>query len=506
METFGRKTLYSSVDEKDLTANSIADILTNVLEYHDFNRQESVYLRDYYIGKQDIRFKVKQTRVEINNKTVENWAYAITEFVKSFLLSEPIQYVQSTDGATEEIVNLNKYMAYENKNFKDSDLIEDIVLTGRGYRYISPDEPDEEDEAPFEIENIKPENCEVVYYSGIGHKQLFAFVETKMLRRVTEVSDISDEEVITWKTYSLYTVYTKNRVYKYSNENGRIEYLPPKREEDEILFPEGHRIIEYYFNKSRLSIIEVVKPLLDKINQLESLDMDDMEQFVNALMIFKNANITEETIEQGKILGALLLKSDTNQPADVALLQGRLQATDTQTFYSRLLSAMLAIIAMPFANDNGTYGDTGVARMTGQGWTMADQRSNTLISAFIMSEREILKYVLKICKNGKDSLVKNLKASEIEIRFRINKNANILEKTQALLNMKTAQISPNIAIPTCKIFSDDQNAILESANFYGDGFWKEGEASTSEPSKDIQEQNNDIEDTKEVDKQKNQVQ
>ena len=502
VETYGRKTLYSSLEESELNANSILGVLKDVLAYHDTNRAESLYLRDYYIGKQDIRYKVKQTREEINNKTTENWTYAIVEFVKSFLLSEPIQYVQSTDGATEEIVQLNKYMAYENKAFKDSDLIEDIVLTGRAYRYIAPDIVGDEDEAPFELENIKPENCEVVYYSGIGHKQLFAFVETKMMKQVTEVVELTEEEVVSWKTYSTYTVYTRNRAYKYTTENGDLEYIAPQSEKDEVLYPEGHRIKEYYFNKSRFSLIEAVKPLLDKINQLESLDMDDMEQFVNAIMVFKNANITEETIRQGKELGALLLKSDANQQADVALLQGRLQASDTKMFYERLLSAVLAIIAMPFANDNGTYGDTGVARMTGQGWTMADQRANTLIAAIVMSEREILKYVLKICKNKSDSGIKKLKASDIEVRFRINKNANILEKTQALLNMKMAQISPDVAIPTCKIFSDDQNAIVESSKFYGENFWKAEEKATGQPDKDIKKQNNDIQDTKETTKQK----
>ena len=203
METYGRKTLYSSLEESELNAVSILGVLRDVLEYHDINKTESLYLRDYYIGKQDIRYKIKQTREEINNKTTENWTYAIVEFVKSFLLSEPIQYVQNTDGATKEIVQLNKYMAYENKSFKDSDLIEDIVLTGRAYRYIAPDKPLDEDEAPFEIENIKPENCEIVYYSGIGHKQLFAFVETKMMKQVTEVSELTDEEIVTWKTYSV---------------------------------------------------------------------------------------------------------------------------------------------------------------------------------------------------------------------------------------------------------------------------------------------------------------
>lgn len=506
METYGRKTLYTSLEENELNASSILGILPNLIVLHDQNKAESMYLRDYYIGKQDIRYKVKYTREEINNKTTENWAFCITEFVKSFILNEPIQYVQRRDGASEELTTLNSYMAYENKAYKDSDLVEDIVLTGRGFRYIAPDPKGEEDEAPFEIENIKSEDCEVVYYSGIGHKQLFAFVETKMIKqqlKESKLTQLDDEDEYEWVTYSIYTVYTKNKVYKYTTENGVLEYVKPSELESEDIFPVGHRIYEYYFNKSRFSLIEAIKPLLDKINQLESLDMDDMEQFVNALMVFKNANITEETIAQGKELGALLLKSDTNMPADVELLQGRLQASDTQVFYDRILSAMLSIIAMPFANDNGTYGDTGVARMTGQGWTMADQRSNTLVTSYKMSERELLKYALRICKELNKG-ISTLKATDIEIRFRINKNANILEKTQALLNLKQAQIAPAVAIPTCKIFNDEQNAITESENFYGDTFWQ-GQTDKGNPNQDIQKQNNDIQDTKEVDKQKNQI-
>ena len=156
---------------------------------------------------------------------------------------------------------------------------------------------------------------------------------------------------------------------------------------------------------------------------------------------------------------------------------------------------------MPFANDNGTYGDTGVARMAGQGWTMADQRANPLIASLIRSEKEVLKYVLRICKE-KGGSIKSLKASDIEIRFRINKNANILEKTQALMNMKQAQIAPSVAIPTCKLFNDDQNAIKQSEQYYGaDSFWKMPEFNAN-PNQEVEEQNNKIQDAKETDKQK----
>ena len=54
METYGRKTLYSSLEEKDLNATSILEALQSVLELHELNQTDSIYLRDYYIGKYEV--------------------------------------------------------------------------------------------------------------------------------------------------------------------------------------------------------------------------------------------------------------------------------------------------------------------------------------------------------------------------------------------------------------------------------------------------------------------
>ena len=280
MNTYGRKTLFCSLEEDELNEKNILKALETLIPLHESNKAATKYLKGYYRGEQDIYLKVKHTREEINNITVENWAYAITEFMKSFILNEPIQYVQLNDESSEELSALNKYLAYENKDHKDIELLEDIVLCGRGYRYVAPDGITEDDETPFELYNIDAEHCEVVYHSGIEKKQLFAFVETPMQKVVTKVVDGKSEKE--YEEYYIYTVYTKNRVYKFTSESKNLRYLD-KNIEKSVLYPEGHRIIEYYFNRDRFSIIEVVKPLLDKINLLESLDMDDMEQFVNSL-------------------------------------------------------------------------------------------------------------------------------------------------------------------------------------------------------------------------------
>ena len=56
-------------------------------------------------------------------------------------------------------------------------------------------------------------------------------------------------------------------------------------------------IIEYPGNNARLGSFEIVLPLLDAINNVESNRMDGMEQLVQAFIKFINCDITKEEYE-----------------------------------------------------------------------------------------------------------------------------------------------------------------------------------------------------------------
>ena len=102
-------------------ANKVIDVVTNSFDIHLQNKKESQYLIDYIKGIQDIRFKEKYTRTDINHTSVENWAYAFVDWKKTYLLGKPIQYAPLGDSSTKEIKVLNKYTYYENKNKKNMD-------------------------------------------------------------------------------------------------------------------------------------------------------------------------------------------------------------------------------------------------------------------------------------------------------------------------------------------------------------------------------------------------
>ena len=494
MKTMGRTTITANYTEKELlgenTEAKVLDILQNSISIHEQNKAESQYLIDYLYGDQDIKNKVKLTRCEINNKGVENWAWAFQDWKKAFLLGKPIQYAPLDDVANEEISMLNKYNTYEDKDQKDQDLYEDIYTVGRAFRYENATPVTEDDEAPFEILNLDVLNTEVVYSSSINHEQLLTFVETDKQYITQNLNPETGEYEPQTHYYKEYTVYTRNMWYLISNKTNNLEIIEKKP-----IIHNIHLITEYYFNRKRMSFLEIGKDIFDDLNNVENLDLDDIQGFVNSIMVFTNAEVNEKGMEAIKKYGAVSIKSTDQKKASVELLQSRLKSLDTQIYYLRKLSALHSILSVPQATQNGeiSNAETGKAVLTGQGFTSSSVRVENEEKAFKKCDRNALKVLLKICRNASDSKIKNLKVSDIEIKFSRDLSENLLVKTQALINLATAQIPPEIRNAVIGLFSDPVAVTRMQTEFIKEQ--QELQLELEKKQNDVNEQNNKLEDT-----------
>ena len=460
MKVNGRTTLYANYTEEEFLSGSVTDQANRVIKIlkdikfsgiHEQNYQDSKYLIDYVYGDQDIKFKEKKTRTDINNKSVENWAYAIVDWKKTYLLGKPVQYAPINDVSNDEITQLNDYMKYENKTQLDKELWEDVIITGRGFRFNGATKVNDEDEAPFEIVNLDPWNTEVIYSSGINKEQLCAFINTQMVDYVENFNQLTGENEINEVPYDEYTVYSRNYCFVIDNRTTDWELISVKP-----LFAREHQVTEYYINRERVGLIEIGKDILDDINYIENLDLDDIEQNVNAIMVFTNAEVDKDDLDGIIEYGAVSIKSTDQMKASVEILQSRLKSLDTQIFYLRKLQALHDILAVPQAQNNGNVsgGETGKAFLTGQGFTSASVRVEGEELSFKACDRKSLKTLIKICKNSSASIIKNLKVSDIEIKLNRDLSDGMLVKAQTLLTLASANIPPQIRNQVVNLFSD----------------------------------------------------
>lgn len=446
MYLFGRKIIYADYKEEDINANTIAKILNDVFSLHLQNSNEIDYLEKYYKGYQPIFSKEKEIRPTINNIVVENNAYFVTEFKKSYVFGEPIQYVQRGDVANEEVSTLNSYMLAEGKYTKDTMLAESLYISGIGHRLILPEDTED---SPFYIENLDSKKTFCVYSSFLPHKKLFA---------CTYAMGVKDRTIRG-------SIYTKNSYYTFTSGGIGQAF--------DVVFKQNHimgiiPIFEYYLNQSRLGIIEVILSILNALNRISSNDLDGLEQFVQSILVFINNDIDAETYQQILDMGAVKLNTtDPSRPADVKQLTNTLEHANTKVLHDRLFNTALNIVGIPKNSDKASGGDTGQARLLGEGWTMADERAKQDEAMFKECAKEELRLILRICKLSPKSNINTLTLKDVEQKFTRNKSDNFLVKSQGLMNQIQSGVSPDVAMTTSGLYSDTNEAFNKSMEFYG---------------------------------------
>ena len=435
----GRRVIYT--DETEVTIDNVVMILRKALPYHWKNRSEIEYLWNYYKGRQEILNRVKQVRPEICNKIVENRANEIVSFKSGYLMGEPLQYVSRGNGEdlADAINQLNEYVFAEEKPAKDKELADWFHICGTSFRMALPDEEGEEDDSPFEIFTLDPRNTFVVYNNGLGNKPVLG------------VKYVTDEKgVVHYSCYSRY-------FYFEIIESKVVEYAPHILGEIPI--------IEYPLNLARIGAFELVIPLLDAINLTDSNRMDGVEQFIQALMLFHNVDISSEDFKALREEGAIKFKDiDPQLKAEVSYLINSLNQGETQTLVDHMYQTVLTICGMPSISDGSTSdsSNNGAVIMR-NGWQSAEARAKDSELMFKKSERLFLKLILNMCHVLVDM---KLKVHNIEIRFTRRNYENILQKAQVLdLMLKNGKVHPRLAYEHCGLFVDPDLAYTMSQEY-----------------------------------------
>lgn len=431
MELYGRTVIYTS--EESITRDNLLDVLSDAIPTFEQNAEETQTLYDYYRGKQGIYERVKDIRPEICNRIVENRANEIVSFKTGYLMGEPVQYVSRGDKVVEELNILNEYMHEESKAAKDKELADWFHISGTSYRMIQPDRRKGEDESPFEIYTLDPRSTFVVYSSGLGHERLMGVIVVKVNKKTR------------------YCCYTAKRYYEVE-DNTIITDKPNGIGEVQI--------IEYPANMARLGAFEIVIDLIDAMNSLASDRLDGVDQFIQALMVFKGVDITSEDFAQLRKEGALKVPPD----GDVKYLIQELNQGQTQTLVDYTYQTMLDICGMPNRNGGSSTSDTGAAVIMRDGWSAAEARAKDTEMMFRQSEKEFIGLAIKIANQFRNL---SLKSNQIDIRFTRRNYENIQMKAQVLTEMlNNDMIDPKLAFEHCGMFPDAEVAYLQSMAYY----------------------------------------
>lgn len=436
MLTHGRTPVLTNVTE--ITDANILKVLNSTVSVFEQNSRESDMLYDYYRGKQPIIYREKTERPEICNIVVENRAYEIVTFKTGRFLYKDIQYTNRSEENVEEVNALNRAMYAEGKAGKDRELADWFHIAGHSYRLVAT-----ASDAPFHIYSVDPRRAFVVYADTVEKKPLLGVYKTVYK---------GDDDLM----HTIYTAYTDK--YVYTIENDTFTKVPHTLGDVPL--------VEYPANFARLGCFEVVLSLLNAINTAQSNRLDGVEQFIQALLVFKGLDMKNGDIADLRREGAICLPQGT----DMDYLTKELNQAQTQTLVDDLYQAILTICGMPNRNGKSSTSDNKGAVVLRDGWSAAATAVKETKQYFEASERRMLTMALRAFNTYRNAILddrKDLTIEDIDIHFDEGEYENTLEKAQVLqMLLNNDWVHPRNAYEFSNITSDPEAAYLAGKAYH----------------------------------------
>ena len=454
-----------------LNKDNVHLAVNEAMEVHVDNAREIEYLLNYYEGEQTILNRVKDVREDVNNKLVLNYANSFTRDIVGYTFGKPMQYVAegNDEKIKEDVKTICETIRMAGKSKSDQIKAMNASICGISHRGVFKNKYDnDDDESSIIYADLDSRTTFVALSNQLGEEPVFA-VTYKDVR-----TDKKDE----WKR--IFTVYTKDEIYMYDvptvnhiiganltsgtviSKDNLVSGFPISNPINEV------PIVECLNNNFRMGHWETAISVIDALNKLASDSVNDVEQFVNSILVAVNAEFSEEDMKNVRENKYAEIKSPQGLNADLKYISNQLDGASVEQLRQYLEDSLRVIVGIPDRKGRGGGGgDTGDAVKLRDGWSDIETVAQTTEMFNKDSERKELKIILKILK----SLKKVNKASmiNIDIKYPRNKTDNLSTKTQAMATLHNMRILAPQDILEVGDITTDIDEVIER----GKQYWQE---------------------------------
>lgn len=387
------------------------------------NREDCKKLIAYYRGEQDILKRIDLDRSSDVHTTV-NFAHAISRKLSAYTYSEGVQYVAVDRDNREPVKIINDMMKRANKLTISKEVQDYQSICGTAFMSVLGNTI-EDNGVPFELRFISPEDAFVVYSVFNPNVPVYSCV----------VTDIK----VNGKTTTLYQIHTKNERYVY--ECASPSTLTAKKVK--LVSKASHilgsvPVVEFPNNAFRLGDFEVAIPIQDAINSMTSDWVYNIQSIATSYLCLFGVDLeddgnSDDTLKAMKDNRIMVFSGVPGVNQDAKFIYAQIDGNSISALKNYLQSAINIIAGVPDRDSGEAGSDTGVAAelRTGQG----DQEivAKTKAAYAVRAERQVLDIVLQ-CLSPK-YVPNELRSSDIDIEITRVNRADMLTKTQSMLNL-----------------------------------------------------------------------
>lgn len=261
-------------DDWDETSPDLS-LVAKLITRHISDAMRYTTLEDYYAGQHAILGRHRGEGAP-NNRIAVNWAKYITDTATGYFLANPITYTSSTG---EDISPL--LLAYDRAHTDDTDADNAFELSrnGSAYEYVYA----AEGEADLSSRNLCARNTFVVTDTSIDERELFGVYYRTIQNSKTDQPEYAA------------TICTANYIYdvRITRDGTPISKAGDPRPHYMGEVP----IIAYSNNHDGMGDYEQLIPLIDAYNTLMSDRVNDVQDYVDAILIVYGTLLADEPEE-----------------------------------------------------------------------------------------------------------------------------------------------------------------------------------------------------------------
>ena len=419
------------IKPNELTIEAVEPYLDSVFSQFEKNANEIRRYYDMYCLNHMIVSKVRaHNDTDINNIVLVPDLKAMVDWKTGYTVGNPIKYAQNESSNTDDISQINKYRRNVVQRSIDKEVTKWAYATGVGYYFIEPrsDTFDVLTEAPYEEYQRDSDTCTKVYSAFGGNKPLFDML-------YTTYETINKDKLK--ETVRVLDIYLPAVLYTYEKRTGMPRWTLVSAESRGISKPLP--LVEKRPNTDGIGIVAMGETLQYAVDNLLSNGLDNVEDIVNEIFVYKNVNLGNTPEEQAnnhrkmKRNGAVILNSSSKDlQAGLDTISTKLSLAEVRELFAIIDAKFHSSIGVPMEMSNtNSGGTTKQGSEVANGYDNAYNRALDDINSFMVADTELLNKIMWICKNTKGNTINNLSSSEIEIKYSLNLTDNMLTKSQS---------------------------------------------------------------------------
>ena len=387
------------------------EMIVNYIQAHKPEEAREQTLQNYYKGNTKIKQRQYADISKPCNRVSAPYATHLSDTAVGYFVGKPIAYTGNDDALMEQI---NQIIRYNDDAAENSTLAKYASICGVAYELLYID-----NDGLIRYKALEPSHCIPIFCSDMEGELLY------FMRYWTDTDIIFNVDT------TFVQVYSRSEIATYRQDESALTLID-RQNHNFGMVP----VAIYQNNDEQIGDFELVMPLIDAYDAVQSDSVDAMDYFADSYLLLSGMMGTDsDDIQQMRTNRVLLVDSE----GDAKFLTKEANDAEQENLKTRLVNDIYQLSGIPNLTDDGFATTSGIAlRYRLLGLETKTSAKETLFRRGLQRRFELICSILRLMGQDYDyrdisiTFTRNLPVDSSEVVNILNSAGHLLSKETQL--------------------------------------------------------------------------